>query len=111
LAKSARLYVAGRRRKKSGSGDKPSKCRAITTPFGQCDRSARRLPPAHQRLVGHDAHQPDGKLGFAAKGADNWFLYHALKKRGFAERSERLRTSLADGARDFPWSGLLVDMC
>jgi len=60
----------------------------------------------------------------------NWFLYHALKKRGFAERAERLRTSLAElvrasgfreyydpltgegnGARNFTWSGLLVDMC
>jgi glycogen debranching enzyme len=60
----------------------------------------------------------------------NWFLYHALKKRGFGERAERLRTSLAEliqasgfreyydpltgegnGARNFTWSGLLVDMC
>src|SRR5688572_2381484 len=31
FAKSARLSVAGRRRKKSGSGDKPVKCRTITT--------------------------------------------------------------------------------
>src|SRR5688572_33173967 len=31
FTKSARLYVAGRRRKKSGSGDKPGKCRTITT--------------------------------------------------------------------------------
>jgi glycogen debranching enzyme len=59
----------------------------------------------------------------------NWFLYHALKKRGFAERAERLRRSLLSlveksgfreyydpvsgeghGAREFTWSGLLVDM-
>ena len=59
----------------------------------------------------------------------NWFLYHALKKRGFAERAERLRKSLSElvrrsgfreyydpisgeghGARDFTWSGLLLDM-
>jgi glycogen debranching enzyme len=59
----------------------------------------------------------------------NWFLYHALKKRGFGERAERLRESLSElvrrsgfreyydpisgeghGARDFTWSGLLLDM-
>jgi glycogen debranching enzyme len=59
----------------------------------------------------------------------NWFLYHALKKRGFAERAERLRKSLSElvrrsgfreyydpisgeghGARGFTWSGLLLDM-
>ncbi len=59
----------------------------------------------------------------------NWFLYHALRKRGFAGRAQRLRDSLArllqhggfreyydpftgagHGALDFTWSGLLVDM-
>ncbi|HEY3073633.1 MAG TPA: hypothetical protein VGJ74_00530 [Burkholderiales bacterium] len=59
----------------------------------------------------------------------NWFLYHALKKRGFAEEAQTLRRSLARlveqsgfreyynphngegyGARDFTWSGLLLDM-
>jgi len=59
----------------------------------------------------------------------NWFLYHALKKRGFGERAERLRKSLSElvrrsgfreyydpisgeghGARGFTWSGLLLDM-
>jgi glycogen debranching enzyme len=59
----------------------------------------------------------------------NWFLYHALGKRGFAERAGRLRRSLeamvqksgfreyydpasgaGHGAREFTWSGLLVDM-
>jgi glycogen debranching enzyme len=59
----------------------------------------------------------------------NWFLYHALKKRGFDERAERLRRSLSalveksgfreyydpisaegQGAREFTWSGLLLDM-
>ena len=59
----------------------------------------------------------------------NWFLYHALKKRGFGERAERLRKSLRElvrrsgfreyydpisgeghGARGFTWSGLLLDM-
>jgi glycogen debranching enzyme len=59
----------------------------------------------------------------------NWFLYHALHKRGFEERAERLRRSLMElveksgfreyydprtgeghGAREFTWSGLLVDM-
>jgi glycogen debranching enzyme len=59
----------------------------------------------------------------------NWFLYHALKKRGFHERAERLRRSLRQlversgfreyydpftgeghGAREFTWSGLLIDM-
>jgi glycogen debranching enzyme len=59
----------------------------------------------------------------------NWFLYHALKKRGFGEHAERLRRSLTalvkksgfreyydpvsgegHGAREFTWSGLLVDM-
>jgi glycogen debranching enzyme len=60
----------------------------------------------------------------------NWFLYHALEKRGFGERAERLRRSLSElirqsgfreyydpvtgeghGAREFTWSGLLIDMC
>jgi glycogen debranching enzyme len=59
----------------------------------------------------------------------NWFLYHAFKKRGFDEHAERLRGSLRQlleksgfreyydpvtgeghGAREFTWSGLLVDM-
>ncbi len=59
----------------------------------------------------------------------NWFLYHALKKRGFDGNAERLRGSLSalveksgfreyydpssgegHGAREFTWSGLLVDM-
>jgi len=59
----------------------------------------------------------------------NWFLYHAFKKRGFAEQAERLRRSLTalveksgfreyydpitgegHGAVGFTWSGLLVDM-
>ena len=59
----------------------------------------------------------------------NWFLYHALKKRGLGERAERLRRSLwmliersgfreyydpftgeGHGAREFTWSGLLIDM-
>jgi hypothetical protein len=59
----------------------------------------------------------------------DWFLYHALKKRGFGERAERLRQSLSElvrrsgfreyydpisgeghGARAFTWSGLLLDM-
>jgi glycogen debranching enzyme len=59
----------------------------------------------------------------------NWFLYHALKARGFQERAERLRGSLwqlieksgfreyydpftgeGHGAREFTWSGLLIDM-
>jgi glycogen debranching enzyme len=59
----------------------------------------------------------------------NWFLYRALKKRRFDDHAERLRHSLwqlvekggfreyydpftgeGHGARDFTWSGLLVDM-
>lgn len=59
----------------------------------------------------------------------NWFLYHALKRRGYDERAARLRISLHDlieksgfreyynpftgeghGARQFTWSGLIVDM-
>jgi glycogen debranching enzyme len=59
----------------------------------------------------------------------NWFLYHALRKRGFEERAARLRRSLWQaieksgfreyydpftgeglGAREFTWSGLLLDM-
>jgi glycogen debranching enzyme len=59
----------------------------------------------------------------------NWFLYHALRKRGFDGHAERLRRSLKElaqqsgfreyydplsgegyGAREFTWSGLLVDM-
>jgi glycogen debranching enzyme len=59
----------------------------------------------------------------------NWFLYHALRKRGFADAAERLRTALATlveksgfreyydpisgeghGAMEFTWSGLLLDM-
>jgi glycogen debranching enzyme len=60
----------------------------------------------------------------------NWFLYHALAKRGFRERADRLLKSLTEliqqsgfreyydpttgeghGARDFTWSGLVIDMC
>jgi glycogen debranching enzyme len=59
----------------------------------------------------------------------DWFLFHALRKRGFDTRAERLRRSLCaliemsgfreyydpisgegHGARDFTWSGLAVDM-
>jgi glycogen debranching enzyme len=59
----------------------------------------------------------------------NWFLFHALKKRGFGERAQALRESLCrlietsgfreyydpftgegHGAREFTWSGLIVDM-
>jgi glycogen debranching enzyme len=59
----------------------------------------------------------------------NWFLYHALRKRGFEEQAARLRRSLWQaieksgfreyydpftgeglGAREFTWSGLLLDM-
>jgi glycogen debranching enzyme len=59
----------------------------------------------------------------------NWFLYHALRKRGFDGHAERLRRSLWElieksgfreyydpltgeghGAREFTWSGLLIDM-
>jgi glycogen debranching enzyme len=59
----------------------------------------------------------------------NWFLFHALKRRGMNERAERLRKSLWSlieksgfreyynpitgegyGAEGFTWSGLLVDM-
>jgi hypothetical protein len=66
----------------------------------------------------------------ALKGFNDshWFLYHALKKRGFRERAKRLRRALwqsiersglreyydpftgeGHGAREFTWSGLLVD--
>jgi glycogen debranching enzyme len=60
---------------------------------------------------------------------NNWFVYHALKKRGMVRQAEALRTSLwglversgfreyydpftgqGHGALDFTWSGLLVDM-
>jgi len=59
----------------------------------------------------------------------NWFLYRSLKARGLDERAEVLRRSLwglverggfreyydpftgeGHGAKDFTWSGLLVDM-
>jgi hypothetical protein len=59
----------------------------------------------------------------------NWFLFHALRKRGFTSHADRLRASLASlveksgfreyydpitgdghGAREFTWSGLLLDM-
>ena len=61
--------------------------------------------------------------------AINWFLYHALRKRGLAAHAERLERALRQavgkggfreyydpftgegrGARDFTWSGLLIDM-
>ena len=60
---------------------------------------------------------------------NNWFLFHALKKRGFTTHAERLRRALrtaietsgfreyydpftgeGHGARDFTWSGLVLDM-
>ena len=59
----------------------------------------------------------------------NWFLYHALKRRGFAGEARTLREALRQavarsgfreyyhprtgegyGASDFTWSGLLLDM-
>lgn len=59
----------------------------------------------------------------------NWFLYHALRRRGFDRRAEKLRLALwrgiersgfreyydpftaeGAGADDFTWSGLLLDM-
>jgi glycogen debranching enzyme len=59
----------------------------------------------------------------------NWFLYHAFKKRGFLDEAAKLRDALSVlvqksgfreyynshsgegyGARDFTWSGLLLDM-
>jgi len=60
---------------------------------------------------------------------NNWFLFHALKKRGFMEPALELRRALESliersgfreyydpftgeghGAREFTWSGLLIDM-
>jgi glycogen debranching enzyme len=60
---------------------------------------------------------------------NNWFLYHALRRRGFEQSAERLRSSLeklversgfreyydpiegtGHGAPNFTWSGLLLDM-
>jgi glycogen debranching enzyme len=60
---------------------------------------------------------------------NNWFLYHALRKRGFEQSADRLRSSLRTlveqsgfreyydpvagtgyGAPRFTWSGLLLDM-
>jgi glycogen debranching enzyme len=60
---------------------------------------------------------------------NDWFLFHAFKARGWTERQEQLRGSLSKlvqgngfreyynpysgnghGAKDFTWSGLLVDM-
>jgi len=60
---------------------------------------------------------------------NNWFLFHALKKRGFPTHADQLRRSLCrlietsgfreyydpftgegHGARDFTWSGLVLDM-
>jgi glycogen debranching enzyme len=60
---------------------------------------------------------------------NNWFLFHAFKKRGFMERAQQLRRSLQSliersgfreyydpftgeghGAREFTWPGLLIDM-
>jgi glycogen debranching enzyme len=59
----------------------------------------------------------------------NWFLYHALLRRGFSEHSQLLLNSVKEiisksgfreyynpftgegyGAIDFTWSGLVVDM-
>ena len=59
----------------------------------------------------------------------NWFLYHALKRRGYGAQAKGLRAALERavkqsgfreyynpyngegyGARDFTWSGLLLDM-
>lgn len=60
---------------------------------------------------------------------DNWFLFHALRRRGMEERAKRLREALRSaveksgfrecydpftgagyGAKRFTWSGLLLDM-
>jgi glycogen debranching enzyme len=60
---------------------------------------------------------------------NNWFLYHGLRRRGFEQSADRLRSSLQKlveqsgfreyydpvvgtgyGAPNFTWSGLLLDM-
>jgi glycogen debranching enzyme len=81
----------------------------------------------------HDPAFSRGETQFIWRGPTwafiNWFLYHALKKRGFEPQAAMLRDALwraiersgfreyydpftgeGHGAREFTWSGLLLDM-
>lgn len=91
------------------------------------------LPFPLPSVEARDAAFYPGETPFIWRGptwaVNNWFLFHALKKRGFAEAASKLRDSLHTlversgfreyydpftgdgyGAREFTWSGLLLDM-
>jgi glycogen debranching enzyme len=105
--------------------------RVIETHFDRPNGFAAPLPIPSLEL--RDAAFFAGETPFLWRGPTwaftNWFLYHALRKRGFEERATRLRRSLwklveksgfreyydpltgeGHGAREFTWSGLLIDM-
>jgi glycogen debranching enzyme len=88
--------------------------------------------PLPTAAVSEPAFDP-GASGYLWRGPTwalpNWFLYRALRRRGFGRRAERLRLALRRGversgfreyydpftgqgygARDFTWSGLLTEM-
>ena len=105
--------------------------RVIDAHFDRDDEFGARLPIPSVAM--HEPAFYPGETPFIWRGPTwapaNWFLYHALKKRGFRDQAERLRRSLralveqsgfreyydpisgeGHGAREFTWSGLLVDM-
>ena len=105
--------------------------RVLETHFDRHERFASPLPLPSVAL--NDPAFYPGETPFIWRGPTwsfiNWFLYHALMRRGEHRRAGRLRDALralvgasgfreyydpvsgqGHGARDFTWSGLLVDM-
>jgi glycogen debranching enzyme len=105
--------------------------RVLQAHFGRPDGFGAALPIPSVEL--RDPAFFPGETPFLWRGPtwafSNWFLYHALRKRGERARAERLRVALSQaiersgfreyydprtgeghGAREFTWSGLLVDM-
>jgi glycogen debranching enzyme len=105
--------------------------RVLVAHFDNSDEFALPLPlPSVER---RDPAFYPGQTSFIWRGpmwaVSNWFLYHALQRRGFAEQAQKLRHSLwtaieksgyreyydpitgqGHGAHNFTWSGLALDM-
>jgi glycogen debranching enzyme len=105
--------------------------RVLATHFDRAGEFAAPLPLPSAAL--DDPAFYPGETPFIWRGGTwavtNWFLFHALRRRGFVAQADRLRDALATaversgfrehydpftgagrGARDFTWSGLLLDM-
>lgn len=106
--------------------------RVLAAHFDNVDEFATALPLPSVAL--HDTAFYPGHTPFIWRGpmwaVNNWFIYHALRHRGFTEQAGKLRRSLraaieqsgfreyynpltgeGHGACDFTWSGLALDMC